>query len=112
MRPPATQFEVADPPGDAITAVAFAPDSSSQLVVSSWDAKVYLYHIAGPESATLTRAFEHRAPVLGVCFGADQNEAFSACMDHTVARCACPFHALLLGTESLVLSHFATPCSY
>jgi cell cycle arrest protein BUB3 len=34
----------------------------------------------------LIEKYEHRAPVLDVCFGADDNEAFSAGMDWQVKR--------------------------
>jgi cell cycle arrest protein BUB3 len=48
---------------------------------------VYLYEVSnGAEEANLVGSFEHRAPVLDVCFGADENEAFFAGMDHQVKR--------------------------
>ena len=31
------QFELADPPSDAISSVVFSPTTSIQLLVSSWD---------------------------------------------------------------------------
>ncbi|KAK4141077.1 WD40-repeat-containing domain protein [Dichotomopilus funicola] len=84
---PATQFEVAQPPKDAISALDFAPGASRRLLVSSWDKSVYLYEVAnGAEEASLVGSFEHRAPVLDVCFGADENEAFTAGVDHQVKR--------------------------
>ncbi|KAL2173827.1 WD40-repeat-containing domain protein [Thermothelomyces heterothallicus CBS 202.75] len=84
---PATQFEVAQPPKDAISAISFAPGSSRRLLVSSWDRNAYLYEIStGGDEAKLLGSFEHRAPVLGGCFGADENEAFTAGMDHQVKR--------------------------
>ncbi|KAL2130676.1 hypothetical protein VTI74DRAFT_6089 [Chaetomium olivicolor] len=85
---PATQFEVAQPPKDAISALVFAPGAGKRrLLVSSWDKNVYLYEVAsGGEEATLARTFEHRAPVLDVCFGANEDEAFTAGMDHQVKR--------------------------
>ncbi|KAI1470355.1 mitotic checkpoint protein BUB3 [Daldinia caldariorum] len=90
MAPPATQFELAQPPNDAISALAFSPDSPSRLLASSWDKNVYLYDTLrnSEEGAhgTLLRTFEHRAPVLDVCFGRDGNEAFSAGMDWQVRR--------------------------
>lgn len=91
----ATQFELSQPPSDAISAVRFAPDSPTRLVVSSWDKYVYLYdtHVEKTEDGklpavggTLLKKFEHRAPVLDVCFGADDNEIFSAGMDWDVKR--------------------------
>ncbi|KAL7932741.1 WD40 repeat-like protein [Trichoderma chlorosporum] len=84
---PATQYELSPPPGDAVSAIAFAPDSGTKLLVSSWDNKVYHYDITdGPEASSLVNTYEHRAPVLDVCFGADDNEAFTAGMDWTVNR--------------------------
>jgi cell cycle arrest protein BUB3 len=57
-------------------------------VVSSWDKHVHLYDIEGGEGegGRLIEKYEHRAPVLDVCFGADDNEAFSAGMDWQVKR--------------------------
>ncbi|KAI1775040.1 mitotic checkpoint protein BUB3 [Hypoxylon cercidicola] len=91
MAPPVTQFELAQPPNDAISALAFAPDSPSRLLAASWDKNVYLYDTlqgSGGDGAhgTLVRTFEHRAPVMDVCFGADGGEAFTAGMDWQVRR--------------------------
>ncbi|KAI0594379.1 WD40-repeat-containing domain protein [Biscogniauxia sp. FL1348] len=89
---PATQFELSHPPNDAISALAFAPSSSSRLLVSSWDKKAYLYDLQASDEneegyrGSLLAAFEHRAPVMDVCFGASDDEAFSAGMDWTVQR--------------------------
>ncbi|KAH6856418.1 WD40-repeat-containing domain protein [Chaetomium sp. MPI-CAGE-AT-0009] len=84
---PAAQFEAAQPPKDAISALVFAPGASKRLLASSWDNNVYLYEVSnGAEEANLVGTFEHRAPVLDVCFGADENEAFIAGMDHQVKR--------------------------
>lgn len=80
------QVELSDPPGDAVSAVKFAPGSSTRLIVSSWDRHVHLYDTAAAPSGTLIRKFEHRAPVLDVCFGADDREAFTAGLDHDVRR--------------------------
>ncbi|KAI1807221.1 mitotic checkpoint protein BUB3 [Daldinia bambusicola] len=90
MAPPATQFELAQPPNDAISALAFSPDSPSRLLASSWDKNIYLYDtLQNSEEGThgtLLRTFEHRAPVLDVCYGKDGSEAFSAGMDWQVRR--------------------------
>jgi cell cycle arrest protein BUB3 len=83
----ATQYELSPPPGDAISALAFAPASPSKLLVSSWDKKVYLYDVGdGEVENNLIKTFEHRAPVLDVCYGADDNEAFTAGIDHVVNK--------------------------
>ncbi|KAI1201440.1 WD40-repeat-containing domain protein [Nemania serpens] len=91
---PAAQFELAQPPNDAISALVFAPESPSRLLVSSWDRNVYLYDTQATAAATaaegqqgsLIRTIEHRAPVLDVCFGANDDEAFSGGMDWQVWR--------------------------
>lgn len=70
-----------------MSAIVFARTSPTKLLVSSWDKKVYCYDIAsGPGETNLTNTYEHRAPVLDVCFGADDNEAFTAGMDWGVNR--------------------------
>lgn len=77
------------PPGDAVSSLSFAPTSGTKLLVSSWDKKVYFYDVASADGeSNLINTFEHRAPVLDVCFGANDNEAFTAGMDWTVNRCA------------------------
>ncbi|OAA48365.1 mitotic checkpoint protein BUB3 [Metarhizium rileyi] len=84
---PATQFELSPAPSDAVSAVVFAPEDSSKLLVSSWDKRVYCYRIeSGGAGECLTNTYEHRAPVLDVCFGANDNEAFTASIDRTVSR--------------------------
>lgn len=83
------QAEVADPPSDAISAISFAPEDPNRLLVSSWDKNIYLYEVNydGDEpQGTLLQKFEHRAPILDVCFGASDNEAYTAGMDWHVKR--------------------------
>ena len=81
------QHELANPPKDAISALKFAPNSPTRLLVASWDKNVYLYETIGEEEGgKVVEVFEHRAPVLDVCFGADDDEAFTAGMDWQVKR--------------------------
>lgn len=84
------QTELDSPPRDAISAIIFGPGSSTKLLVSSWDKNVYLYDThaepGGDGSGRLIRSFEHRAPVLDVCFGKDDTEAFSVGLDWDVRR--------------------------
>ena len=87
----AAQFELAQPPSDAVSSIAFAPGSSSRIIASSWDKNVYVYSIDGERSedgvqGSLIRTIEHRAPVMAVCFGATDSEAYSAGMDWQVSR--------------------------
>lgn len=85
------QFTVASPPSDAISALKFSPDpESTQFVVSSWDKNVYLYDLRDENGnvgeGKLLQKFEHRAPVLDVCYGAHENEVFTAGLDWDVRR--------------------------
>ncbi len=90
----AAQFEVTPPPGDAVSALSFSPNTtpsgSSRLLASCWDRNVYLYDIhptaVGGSEGTLVQTYQHAGPVLDVCFGHDDNEAFSAGLDHAVRR--------------------------
>lgn len=82
-----TQFEVGNPPNDAISSLVFAPDSSHRLLVSSWDKNLYLYEIKGENATQLVKTYPHRAPVLDASFGANSDEAFTAGMDWHVRRC-------------------------
>jgi cell cycle arrest protein BUB3 len=48
---------------------------------------VYLYEVVeGADEAKLVNTYEHRAPVLDVCFGANRDEAFTAGLDQQVKR--------------------------
>ncbi|KAL1869771.1 mitotic spindle checkpoint protein Bub3 [Paecilomyces lecythidis] len=85
------QFVVTSPPTDAISALKFSPEpDSTRIVVSSWDKNVYLYDLRDENGnvgeGKLLHKFEHRAPVLDVCFGADENEIYTASLDWAVRR--------------------------
>jgi cell cycle arrest protein BUB3 len=80
------QFELAQNPNDAISAVKFAPNSPTRLLVSSWDKNVYLYDTHAEPGGKLLQKYEHPAPVLDVCFGRDDKEAFSCGLDWEVRR--------------------------
>lgn len=60
------------------------------MLVASWDKHVYLYDTDDQPGGRLIRKFEHRAPVLDVCWGKDENEAFSGGLDRDVRRFAAP----------------------
>ncbi|ETN41879.1 uncharacterized protein HMPREF1541_03818 [Cyphellophora europaea CBS 101466] len=81
------QYPIADPPTDAISAIRFSPQPDSvKFVSSSWDKHVYLYELTDGKFCTKLKKFEHRAPVLDVCFGQDDNTIFTACLDQSVRR--------------------------
>jgi cell cycle arrest protein BUB3 len=81
-----SQFELAQNPNDVISAVKFAPTTPTRLLVSSWDKNVYLYDTHAEPGGKLIQKYEHPAPVLDVCFGRDDNEAFSCGLDWEVRR--------------------------
>ena len=78
------QYELKDPPQDAIAALRFA-SSSPRLLVASWDKSVYCYDTSQPGGALLSKHL-HRAPVLDVCFGETDDVAYSAGLDWDVNR--------------------------
>ena len=78
------QFELASPPSDIISAVRFAPQGE-RLLVSSWDRNVYLYEVTSG-SSQLVNKHQHRAPVLDVCWGEENNEAYTVGLDWDVRR--------------------------
>ncbi|KAL8634902.1 MAG: hypothetical protein Q9228_007551 [Teloschistes exilis] len=79
-----TQFELSDPPSDAISALKFAP-ASLHLLVASWDRNVYLYDTSESDGRLL-QTCEHRAPVLDVCFGDNEEDAYTAGLDQDVRQ--------------------------
>ncbi|KAF1919838.1 WD40-repeat-containing domain protein [Ampelomyces quisqualis] len=81
-----SQFELAQNPSEPISSVKFSPTTPTRLLVSSWDRNVYLYDTHAEPGGKLLRKFEHRAPVLDVCFGRDDNEAFTCGLDWEVRR--------------------------
>ena len=82
------QYELAEPPSDAISAIQFAP-TSLRLLVASWDKNVYLYDISSP-GGRLLQTFEHRAPVLDVCFGDNDEESYTAGLDWDIRKSVFP----------------------
>jgi cell cycle arrest protein BUB3 len=54
-------------------------------LVASWDKNVFLYDTSVP-GGQLMNKYEHRAPVLDVCFGENDEEAFSVGLDWDVRK--------------------------
>ncbi|PYH42297.1 WD40 repeat domain-containing protein [Aspergillus saccharolyticus JOP 1030-1] len=101
------QFAVASPPTDAISALKFSPNAdSTRIVVSSWDKHVYLYDLRDENGAVgegkLLQKFEHRAPVLDVCFGATEDEIYTAGLDWGVRKIDVPS-----STQTVLSTHEA-----
>lgn len=80
-----------DSPTDAISAVKFSPHpNSTKFAAASWDKHVYLYeYVADASGSSKCRQlakFEHRAPVLDVCFGESDDTLYSAGLDWDVRK--------------------------
>ncbi|KAG6853599.1 hypothetical protein C0991_002922 [Blastosporella zonata] len=63
-------IEVADPPTDSISSIAFAPQADF-LAVGSWDSSVRVYEIGGAGQSQGKAILQHGAPVLSVCWNRD-----------------------------------------
>ncbi|RMD43545.1 hypothetical protein DV735_g1539, partial [Chaetothyriales sp. CBS 134920] len=95
------QHPVADLPTDSISALRFSPHTdSNKFAVASWDRHVYLYEVVNGKEAKQLSKFEHQAPVLDVCFGKDDSELYSACLDWDVRRID-----VASGKQSVISSH-------
>ncbi|KAL8759243.1 MAG: hypothetical protein Q9184_003683 [Pyrenodesmia sp. 2 TL-2023] len=94
------QYELSDPPSDAISAIKYAP-GSLRLLVASWDKNVYLYDTSQTGGQQL-RTFEHRAPVLDVCFGENDEDAYTTGLDCDVRHLN-----LSTGAQTVLSSHTA-----
>ncbi|KAI4277353.1 MAG: hypothetical protein LQ337_001844 [Flavoplaca oasis] len=94
------QHELSNPPSDAISAIKYAPESL-QLLVASWDKNVYLYDTS-ESGGRLLRTYQHRAPVLDVCFGNDDGNAYTTGLDRDVRHLN-----LSTGEQAVLSSHTA-----
>jgi len=79
-----SQYELPSPPGDKISAVVFAPNSPTRLLVSSLDRNIYLYDVAN--SGQLLDKFEWHCTILDICFGQNDDEAFVGTQEWEVMR--------------------------
>lgn len=78
--------ELDNSPSDAISSVCFSPNDT-KLAVASWDRTISIYQRAeaGSEQAfTRETGVQCRAPVLDVCWGADEESIFCVGLDHDV----------------------------
>jgi WD40 repeat protein len=80
------QFELAQNPTEPISAVKYSPTTPTRLLVASWDRHVYLYDTHAEPGGKLLQKFKHSAPVLDICFGQDDDEAFTCGLDWEVRR--------------------------
>jgi len=81
------QYELDSPPSDAISSIQFSPEGT-KLLVGSWDRTLSVYQRSedGAAPFALERRIQCRAPVLDVCWGADDSVTYFAGLDHDVRR--------------------------
>ncbi|KAJ3359965.1 hypothetical protein GGF32_008868 [Allomyces javanicus] len=65
---PAGPYQLPDPPTAAISRVAYAPTSSSDLLVASWDGHVRRYDTASNTLASTIRVGDSVSPVTNACW--------------------------------------------
>jgi cell cycle arrest protein BUB3 len=80
-------YELDSPPSDAISSLQFSPEGT-KLLVGSWDRTLSVYQRSEDGSApfALEKRVQCRAPVLDVCWGADESVAYFVGLDHDVRR--------------------------
>lgn len=81
------QHEIDNAPSDAISSLQFSPDSN-RLVVGSWDRTISVYNRVegGAQPYGLEKRIQCRAPVLDLCWGADESVAYFVGLDQDVRR--------------------------
>ncbi|KAK7032818.1 WD40-repeat-containing domain protein [Favolaschia claudopus] len=74
-------IEVADPPSDSISSLAFS-NQADFIAAGSWDNNVRVYEV-GPGGKTQGKAmYSHQGPVLSVCWSQDGSKIFSGGADN------------------------------
>ena len=82
-----TQYELDEPPADAISSLQVSP-SGDRLLVGAWDRTLSVY-VRSEEAATpfvREKRIQCHAPVLDVCWGRDDSVVFFVGLDHDVRR--------------------------
>ncbi|KII89844.1 hypothetical protein PLICRDRAFT_29077 [Plicaturopsis crispa FD-325 SS-3] len=73
--------EVADPPSDSISSLAFS-SAAEYLAVGSWDNNVRLYEVGAQGQSQGKAMYSHQGPVLSVCWNKEGNKVFSGGADN------------------------------
>ncbi|KAK3822950.1 MAG: mitotic checkpoint protein BUB3-like protein [Benniella sp.] len=92
----AAEYELFEPPNDAISSVVFHPSRPEVLMVSSWDTSVALHDVVKNQQIG---KYNHEAAVLDCCFG-EGMEAYSGGLDRTVRM-----HDFASGKDIVLGSH-------
>jgi len=73
--------EVADPPPDSISTLAFSP-LADYLAVGSWDNNVRVYEVGANGQTQGKAMYSHQGPVLSVCWNKEGNKLISGGCDN------------------------------
>lgn len=81
------QYPLDTPPSDAISSLEFSPNGN-KLLVGSWDRTLSVYKRSEGDSTpfALEQRISCRAPILDICWGADETVAYFVGLDHDVRR--------------------------
>ncbi|KAH9902857.1 Poly(A)+ RNA export protein [Cubamyces lactineus] len=74
-------IEVADPPTDSISSLAFSP-TADYLAVGSWDNNVRIYEVGANGQTQGKAMYGHQGPVLNVCWNKDGSKILSGGADN------------------------------
>ncbi|KAI0749494.1 Poly(A)+ RNA export protein [Daedaleopsis nitida] len=78
---PDKDVEVADPPTDSISSIAFSP-SADYLAVGSWDNNVRVYEVGASGQTQGKAMYSHQGPVLSICWNKDGSKILSGGADN------------------------------
>jgi len=78
--PPDKDVEVADPPPDSVSSLAFSPQAD-YLAVGSWDNNVRIYEVGASGQTQGKAMFSHQGPVLSLCWNKEGTRVISAGAD-------------------------------
>ncbi|KAI8391842.1 WD40-repeat-containing domain protein [Radiomyces spectabilis] len=76
-------FEVASPPTDGISDLAFSPQADL-LAASSWDSQIRIYEVQPSGNTVPKAAYSHEGPVLSVAWSKDGTKVVSGGTDKAV----------------------------
>jgi len=76
-------MELADPPSDSISSIAFSPQADF-LAVASWSNEVRMYEVGANGQSQGKAAYQHEGPALSVCWNKDGTKVISGGADKAV----------------------------
>lgn len=76
------EFQLSNPPQDAISSVQFSPSKEDLLAVSDWNREVRVFNTTLNTSVASTKA---KAAILDVCWNKTENKLYFGGLDREVA---------------------------